>query len=190
MLGYPPSISMRDRVLRLSSTLISAVKTHVSKSKIGRYTKPWSTPELRAAIKRRNNLRRTVTENRTEYLEASTEVRKLTENVQQTKREEFLADLEHNPDPAHTWRTIKALSNFSASTAFSEPLVHNGRTITTNQGKANAFMKAYATVNRLNFSRTERSRIRHLKEVPRSLTVDEAYCQPFQLSELIVLYGK
>ncbi len=107
--------NLRDRVLRLNSTLISAAKTHIGKSKIGRYTNPWSTPELRAAVKRRNNLQRTVTENRTEYLEASTEVRKLTEEVRQTKWEEFLADLEHNPDPAHTWRTIKALSGFPAS---------------------------------------------------------------------------
>ncbi len=178
--AYPPEpISLRDRVLRLNSTLLSAAKTHVGKSKIGRYTKPWSTPEFRAAIERRNNLRRTVTENRTEYLEASTGVRKLTEEARQTKWEEFLANLEHNPDPAQTWRTTKALSSFPASTAFSEPLVHNGRTFTTNQGKANAFMKAYAAVNRLNFSRTERSRIRQLKEVRRSPTVDEACCQPF-----------
>ncbi len=47
-------------------------------------------------------LRMTVTESHTEYLEASTEVRKLTEEARQTKWEEFLADLEHNPDSAHT----------------------------------------------------------------------------------------
>ncbi len=52
------------------------------------------------------------------------------------------------------------------------------------QGKADAFMTAYAAVNRLNFSRTERSRIRQLKEVLRSPTVDEACCQPFQPSRL------
>ncbi len=81
----------------------------------------------------------TVTENHTEYLEASTAARKLTEEARQTRWKEFFT-----PDPAHTWRTIKALSGFPASTAFSEPLVHNGRTFTTNQGKVNAFMKAYA----------------------------------------------
>ncbi len=45
-------------------------------------------------------------------------------------------------------------------------------------------MKAYAVTNRLNFSRTERSRIRQLKEVVRSPTVDVACCQPFQSWEL------
>ncbi len=39
--AYPPEpISLRDRVLRLNNTLISAAKTHVGKSKIGRYAKP------------------------------------------------------------------------------------------------------------------------------------------------------
>ncbi len=85
----PEPISPRDRVLRLNNILILAAKTHVGKSKIGRYIKPWSTPELLAAIKRRNNLRRTVTENRTECLEASTKVRKFTEEARQTTWEQF-----------------------------------------------------------------------------------------------------
>ncbi len=47
-------------------------------------------------------------ENRIEYLEARTEVRKLTEETRQAKWEEFLADIERNPDSAQTWRTMKA----------------------------------------------------------------------------------
>ncbi len=41
MAAYPPE----PIFLRLNSTLILAAKTHVGKSKIGRHTKPWSTPE-------------------------------------------------------------------------------------------------------------------------------------------------
>ncbi len=71
--------------------------------------------------------------------------------------------LECNPNPAHTCPTIKGL--LPASTAFNEPLVYNGRAFTTNQGRVIAFMKVYVAVNRLNLSRTDRSRIRQLKEV-------------------------
>ncbi len=88
--------------------------------------------------------------------DSSGEMRKLTEAARQTKWEEFLADLEQNPDPGHSWRTIKALWGFPASTVFSEPLVHYGRTFTSNQGKANAFMKGYAAVNRLNILQNRR----------------------------------
>ncbi len=103
-------------------------------------------------------------------------VRKLTQEACQANWEEFLDDLEHNPDPADTWRNIKALSGFPASIPFSEPLAHNGRTVTTNLGKGKAFMKVYAALNRLNFSRNERSCIRQLQEALRSRTMNEAYC--------------
>ncbi len=66
---------MRNLFLRLNSSLTLAAKTHVGKSKIGRQTKPWPTPELRAAIKLRNNLRSMGMENRTDVIEPSTEVR-------------------------------------------------------------------------------------------------------------------
>ncbi len=52
-------------------------------------------------------------ENRTEHLEALTEVGKL---------------------------TITAMPGFPASTAFGEPMVHNERASTLNQGKTTAFM--------------------------------------------------
>lgn len=98
-----------------------------------------------------------------EYLEVSTEVRKLMEEARHSKLAEF-TDLEHNPGSAHTCPTIKALS------------VHNGRTFITNQGKANAIMKINAALNKLNVSRTERNHIRQLKEVLRSPTMDEVCC--------------
>ncbi len=116
-------------------------KLHVEKSKAGQYTKPWSTPKLREAIEKRNALRRTVADKRAEYLEACAATRNLSEESRQKKWEEFLADLENNPDLARTWKTIKSLSGTPSSTTFAEPLLHKGRTFTTNRGKANAFMK-------------------------------------------------
>ncbi len=67
--------------------------------------------------------------------------------------------VQNNPDPTRTWRTIKSLSGTPSSTIFAERLLHKGRTFTTNQGEANAFMKEYATVNRLRFNKEERNRI-------------------------------
>ncbi len=86
-------MSLSDRVHRFYSALLAAAKLHGGKSTAGRYTKPWSTPELREAIKKRNELRRTVADNRAEYLEACAATRKLSEESRQKKGEEFLADL-------------------------------------------------------------------------------------------------
>ncbi len=67
-----------------------------------------------------------ISENRAEHLEACAPTHKLSEEAHQKKWEEFLVDLENNPDPARTWRTIKSLSGTSSSTIFVEPLLHKG----------------------------------------------------------------
>ncbi len=85
------------------------------------------------------------------------EVRRLSEEARRAKWEEFLADLEGNPDPARVWNLIKSLSGSHHSTTFCEPIIHNGRTFLTNTGKANAFVQQYAAVNRLSFDKTERA---------------------------------
>ncbi len=90
----------------------------------------------------------------------------------------FMLHCQEPPSPfsAFYYNTIPILLILSEPL---KPLVHNGRIFTTNQGKANAFMKAYAVANRLNFSRTERSRIRQLKSSDHA-----ACCQPFQSLKL------
>ncbi len=96
-------------------------------------------------MKRRNKRGRTVTKNRTECVKSRTKVRKFTEKALHEKWQGFLADLEHNPDPAYTWYTIKALTGVPVSMAFTEPspLVHIRRSFFYEKGKANAFMKTF-----------------------------------------------
>ncbi len=169
-----------DRVHRFNPILLAAAKFHVGKSKAGRYTKPWSTPGLREAIKKRNALRRTVADNRAEYLEACAATHKLSEESRKKKWEEFLADQENNPDPAGTWRTIKSLSGTPSTATFAEPLLYKGRNFTTNRGKANAFMKDCTAVNRLRFNKEERNCIRQLK----SSNAGESCCTALRKEEL------
>ncbi len=68
-------------------------------------------PALRDAIKQRNTLRWTLQLTGVEYLAACGEVRQLSEEARRAKWEEFLADLEGNPDPARAWNLIKSLSS-------------------------------------------------------------------------------
>ncbi len=88
----PAPMSLRDRVHRLNSALLAVAKLGVGKSKAGRCIKPWSTPELREAIKKRNALRRTIIDNRADYLEACATTHKLSGEARQKKWEEFLAE--------------------------------------------------------------------------------------------------
>ncbi len=67
--------------------------------------------------------------NRVEYLKACGEARRLSEEARKTKWEEFLADLEGNPNPARACNIIKSLSGSPHSTAFTKPLIHSDRTL-------------------------------------------------------------
>ncbi len=61
-------------------------------------------------------------DNRVVYLEVCVETRKLSEEALHTKWEEFLTDLENNPDPARTWRIKELLFGILSSTILAEPL--------------------------------------------------------------------
>ncbi len=98
--------------------------------------------------------------------------RKLSKEARQKKWEELLADLENNPDPVRTWRTAKSLSGTPFSITFAEPLLHKGRTFTTNRGKANVFVQEYAAVSRLRFNKEEGNRTRQLKLTLKSPTAE------------------
>ncbi len=74
-----------------------------------------------------------------------------------------MADLQNNPNPDRTWKTIKSLSVPPSSTIFAEPLLHKSHLST------NAFMKKYSSVN----NKEERECIRQLKATLNFLAVGE-----------------
>ncbi len=76
------------------------------------------------------------------------------------------------------------LYSFFRRSIFAEPLLHKGRTFTTNQVKANAFIKEYATVNRIRFNKRERNQIRQMKSTLKSPTAGESFCAALRMEEL------
>ncbi len=74
------------------------------------------------------------------------------------------------------WRSIKSLTGTPSLTIFAEVLLHKGPAFTNNQGKANAFMKEYVSVNRVIFNKEEGNRIRQLESTLKSLTAGESCC--------------
>ncbi len=145
----------------------------------GRYTKPRSTTELPEAMKKRNALRRTITGNRADHLEACAETRKPPEEARRKKWQEVLADLDNNPDPASKRGTIKSLFRTPLSTIFVESLVHKSRILITNKGKANAFMKEYAAVNHLRVNKEESE----CTQQPKSPAAGECSCAALRKEE-------
>jgi len=140
--------------------------------------------EVRAAIKKRNRLRRQGSSKREEWVEACREGHRLAAEAKEQSWIDFVEDLEHNADPTKVWRIIKSLSGTPDSNAPNEAMTLDGRTISSDAGKANAFMSHYAAVNRLTFSKEDRARNRECKAMLKSPSADSEAGRDFTVMEL------
>ena len=76
--------NLTARVIRFNTTLKTSGINHVDKTKSGTKTKPFMTRTVRAALKKRNELRKTVKNNRRQWLDAC---KKAQEAVKTAKEE-------------------------------------------------------------------------------------------------------
>ena len=148
--------SMDARMNFLNDIIIEAAYKFVGKVKYSSNDKVWLTREIRTAIKARNKLRRSIAINRSEWTIACRAVKDLIKVNKEERWIGFLADSEHNADPNRIWATIKSLSGTSNGIAKNETLIHNGNQYITIKAKANAFMKRYASISRIDIKKQER----------------------------------
>ena len=169
----------------LTSAMLSAAKTHIGQAKASSTGKPWMTDEIRQAVKHRNKLRSTVSANREEWILACREVQELVRKSKEERWRDFLGDGAAGPNPSKMWETVKKLSGSQGGAARNEILRHNGREIAAPVAKADAFMKQYAAVSRLQIhDRTERMRKKILQRKLAADSADPESCSPFTPKEL------
>ena len=77
-----PNVS--KRLERFNNLVLEAARKHVGKSKPRRNGKPCITPDVKEAIKKRNQLRKKVSEHREDWLQACREVK---EKIREAKEE-------------------------------------------------------------------------------------------------------
>ena len=136
------------------------------------------------AVKTRNLLRHTVGVNREELVEACRIVQELIRSSKEERWRDFLEDAVDGANPTKMWDTIKKLSGSNGGSPKNEILRHNGREYASPVAKADTFMRQYAAVSRLRFTRTERLRKKLVRRRLTALTADTESCQPFTLAEM------
>ena len=177
------SLTVNEKVSAFNSILIQAANTHVGKTKPKR-TNPWMTSKVRTAVKKRNRLRKEVSTKRVEWLSACQEVKEVTQEAKTEAWSNYLDTLESDPDASKTWKVIRSLEGTPDSLAPSEALRHNGKDLTTDAKKAEAFGKHYASVSRLTFSKEERARNRRSRQLTNAQGPDDFSCSPITMREL------
>jgi hypothetical protein len=114
------------------------------------------TPTLKAAMKRRNLLGRTIGINRELWLEACREVRSLMRCAKQNSWRTFVESMKGKTSLSHVWLVIRYLNRKrSPPTARNTVLEHGGKGFVSDTAMADVFIK-HASISYHKFSRAER----------------------------------
>ncbi|KAL5249729.1 hypothetical protein ACHWQZ_G018525 [Mnemiopsis leidyi] len=180
---YRRKDNLHRRVANFNKILTNAGWTHVGKTQ-PRKKDPILNPDIRSAIKRRNNLRKNISNKRKEWIEACQEVNLKIAEAKEKSWIEFLDELEDDPDTAKVWRTIRSLSGNPDNPGPNEALLHNGKLITSSKKKADLFMNHYAKVSTLHLSEEDRKKERELKTLIKKQGPEEELCKDLDIQEL------
>ena len=156
--------SMEEKIKILQESMDNAAKTHIGMVRVKSEGRNWMTPELRAAIRRRNWLARRIATHREAWLEACREVREKTSSAKSESWRSFVNSLESQAGSSRVWGVIRSLNGKpSATNARNAMLEHRGRAIYDPTKKADAFCQHYAAVSRHSFSAVERKVNREMR---------------------------
>ena len=172
------------RVKTFNEILRSVARVVVGRTKPRKTNRTPMTPRIKTLVKKSNMLRRNVKTRREEWLEACRETKEAFKEEREEKWIEYLDELVQDQDYSKMWKVVGSLNGRPDSTPANEPMLHNGKTITSNMKKADIFMSLYSGISRLSFSREERVKNRLLKTWLRAPTVDEESTADFSMEEL------
>ena len=158
----------------------------VGKTKTGKRTKPWFSPEVKTKVRHRNKLRRNIKEKREEWKEACKDVNETIKKAKEESWRELLEDVITEGNDEKFWRVVKSLNGSPSSNARNEAMKHKGKTITSDARKAEIFLQHYAKVSRHKFTRSERDINRRLKKLLRRREAGpkQINCSNFTIHEL------
>ena len=156
---------------------------HVGKTVPGRKTFHVLTPSTKAAIKKRNELRKKVSSHREEWRVACVEAREAVIKDKEQSWKDLLDSAIAETDDSGLWKIVKSLNGCPDSNSPNEVMIHNGKTIISNEKKDDIFSQHYARVSRLCFTKRERRLHLKAKRKVRALSTDKEYSRIFTLDE-------
>ena len=175
---------------RFTEILNSVAETHVGKTKPRKKAKPWMTPHVRAKIRIRNQLRRTINTNRQEWINACREANEAINEAKTDSWKEVLEGAMTNTNNRDMWKVIKGLNGTPEANSPNEAMSHHGLVITDAKAKANIFVNHYARVSNLPVSAVDRKLNRELKKRLDAPSTDDESCSKFTIRELTSAINK
>ena len=177
------SINKLEKKLR--KAMISSANKNIGKKKITMKSKPWMTNEIRDAITKRNELRKTVSQNRKEWIDACKKTSELVKERKQQSWKEHVETITSTTSSKKVWQTIRAMDGRRPPGRENEVLVVAGTTYVEDADKAEQFAKTYRSFSKLPVAKEDRVLRRynrkHMKRKPGPAEESE---QPLTWTEL------
>jgi ribonuclease HI len=149
--------SLGARAKEFSAAILKAAKKAIpmKAAKPSKRKAVWSA-EIATAVSLRNKLARDMHNNRAPFLLQCATVRELVAAEQLKRWREFASTLHLSSDQRKVYSTIRAIATRPDSRTPNEALVANGKTLTTDRTKANAFARFYSANSKLRIRKEDR----------------------------------
>ena len=159
---------------KLRKAIIKSANKNVGKKKVSYQAKPWMTPEIKDAIKTRNELRKTVSQNREEWIKACRDTSELITNKKKEVWKEYVESINVTSSSAEIWKTVRNMDGRRAPDRSNEVLEVDGVTYVEDKDKAKQFVKTYKGFSKLPVRKEDRKLRRFIrKRMKRHPTVPE-----------------
>ena len=148
------NINKVEKILRKAIT--KAANKYIKKKKVTDSTKCYLTKEIRAEIKKRNTLRKTVAANRDEWIESCKNVAKMIKEKKSNRWKDYLTRINGKSDSREIFRTVRAIDGKYVPRKENEVLEVDGKTYISDRKKAEQFAKTYRKFSKLDKKKDDR----------------------------------
>ena len=122
------------------------------------------TKDVKAAIKKRNRLRRDIKNNRREWMESCKAAQEEIRKAKTESWKEFLEESIDSADEAQIWKVVKSLNSSPCTNSKNETINIRGKKYTSPKAKANLFADHYSNISKLQLSKEDRTFNREFKK--------------------------
>ena len=144
------------------------------------------TDAIKDAIKKRNELSKTIRANRVEWVTSCQQVAEMIKEEKSKRWKEYVEKLDHTTSDAQVWRTIRNLDGRQPPSKNNEALVANGKAYIADKHKATQFAMMYKSFSKIPVRKDDR-KIRKTvrKSLKRRKTSNDTSEQPITMQEML-----
>ena len=181
----PDKLDINRLEKKFRKSILKSAKKNIGRKKIDQKTKSWMTADIKEAIKARNELRKTVGQNRKEWIEACKSTAEMIVKRKRQVWKEYVEGITATTESTQVWKTIRGMDGRRPPDKNNEVLEVDGKTYVEDIDKAKEFAKTYKSFSKIPVKKEDRILRRAVrKRMKRKPQASQESEQNFTLEEL------